>query len=271
MAQPTCQTEGVEQVLINSMKPLGGLLVEPALFLAGITGFRCESQDIGKDWEMCLMNHTSSFHDPNLLLRSFYEAQNPIIIQKYYMSENRRRITIGSSMRPNHFSQSPYDCYALSYCLANSSNHFCITIRIHNESDCTSLEMFAKGMKDHYKSTELRVECLELNLHIPSALPHISGHVTQAMMVPHSIVLSNYAKCLYWLTNVDFLRELRSLTFIYDAEDLQFSTEFIKSLTSLETLNVMATQYALFSTISLQWLPALAFLTKLKVLKIKFP
>ena len=73
-----------EESLLASLESLGESLVEPAIFLAGITGCRCQSQDDRNPWEMYL-SHVA-LDAAELLPRSLYEAQNPAIVPHYFSS-----------------------------------------------------------------------------------------------------------------------------------------------------------------------------------------
>ena len=118
-----------EEDLLSSLEPLRESLVEPAIFLAGITGWRCQSEDGRNHWEMYLSHDTAGVEDPSVLLRSLYEAQNPTILSHYFNADSdRRKILIGTDI--SWASRTPYDCYALSYCLAHSSYQFTLVIGV---------------------------------------------------------------------------------------------------------------------------------------------
>ena len=68
-----------EEALISSLQLERSSLVEPAIFLAGITGWRCQSEDGENHWETYL-NHVAVENKKNsVLLWSLYEAQNPTL------------------------------------------------------------------------------------------------------------------------------------------------------------------------------------------------
>ena len=77
--------------LLSSLEPLEESLVEPAIFLAGITGWRCQSDDGRNHWEMYLSHDTACVSDPSVLLRSLYEAQNPTILSHYFNADSDSR------------------------------------------------------------------------------------------------------------------------------------------------------------------------------------
>ena len=118
-----------EDALISSLAPLGGSLVEPAVFLSGITGLRSQSENERNHWEMYLSHDTVGIIDGKVLLCSLYEAQNEYIILHYLTADtSRRQVGIGSKY--DNSLTTPYDCYALSYCLAHSSDQFSLRIVI---------------------------------------------------------------------------------------------------------------------------------------------
>ena len=53
-----------EEDLLSSLKPLRESLVEPAIILAGITGWRCQPEDGRNHWEMYLSHYTAGVSDP---------------------------------------------------------------------------------------------------------------------------------------------------------------------------------------------------------------
>ena len=61
-----------EEALISSLAPLGESLVEPAVFLSGITGLRSQSEDDRNHWEMYLINKTVGIEYHQVLLPGFH-------------------------------------------------------------------------------------------------------------------------------------------------------------------------------------------------------
>ena len=57
-----------EALMISSLAPLGGSLVEPAIFLSGITGLRSQSEDDRNHWEMYLSHNNVGIGDCKVLL-----------------------------------------------------------------------------------------------------------------------------------------------------------------------------------------------------------
>ena len=134
-----------ERALITKLEPISSTLGEPAVFLAGITGLKCES--VQKNlWEICF----SDLNDNSIALRSLYEAQNPSILASISFDRN---LSIGHD---------PYDSYAVSYCISHCSNEVSLHITIYESS--SSIEAFCRGLHDHCKSTVLRVNRLYVNI-----------------------------------------------------------------------------------------------------------
>ena len=129
-----------ERALITKLEPISSTLREPAVFLAGITGLKCESVQ-KNPWE----SYLSDLNGSSIALRSLYEAQNPSILAS--ISFNSLSITYD-----------PYDSYAVSYCISHCSNKVSLHITINGSS--SSIEAFCLGLHDHCKSTVLRVDRL---------------------------------------------------------------------------------------------------------------
>ena len=162
-----------EEALISSLWQQRSSLVEPAIFLAGITGWRCQAGDNNR-WEPYLSHDTANVKDPSVLLRSLYEAQNPAILSHFFSETRigcRREVLIGQFSSPSqsqYIIQAPYDCYALSYCLAHSADIFNLSLGIRRDDDISLVETFVKGLEDHCKSTTPRVKELKVELEIES-------------------------------------------------------------------------------------------------------
>ncbi|CAI8050247.1 hypothetical protein GBAR_LOCUS27609 [Geodia barretti] len=215
-----------EKALISSLEPLGKSLVEPAIFLAGITGMRCQSGDDRNHWEMYLSLDIASIESARMvLLRSLYEAQNQTMRPRIY------NCNIVSSF------PTPYDCYALSYCVSHL-DQFNLTVFIEDGDDVSLLETFVKGLEDHRKSTTPKIKFLHLNC----------GYVANA-----------FNRCIYWLNKVDidtFCLESTVLKYAIDNNLLQSLVKFesleidnsdlrswewlpsLKSLTELKALSI---------------------------------
>ena len=232
-----------EEDLLSSLEPLEESLVEPAIFLAGITGWRCQSEDGRNPWEMYLSHGTARVSDPSVLLRSLYEAQNPTILSHYFNADSgRREIRIGTIV--SRASRTPYNCYALSYCLAHSSDQFRLSICVSGDDDVSLVETFVKGLEDHCKPTSPpTVSYLRVRLYIDS----VEG--------------SN--KCLFWLTKAKFLPKLEKIGFITRVLNSPLAHTFLQSLVNLQSLVVQVTHPT-----SWEWLAALKSLRELKVLRI---
>ena len=232
-----------EEDLLSSLKPLRESLVEPAIFLAGITGMRCQSEDGRNHWEMYLSHDTAGVSDLNVLLRSLYEAQNPTILSHYFNADSDRRvIDIGTHV--SRASRTPYDCYALSYCLAHSSDQFRLSIKVSRDDDVSLVETIVKGLEDHCKPTSPpAVRYLEVRLDIDS----VEG--------------SN--KCMFWLAKAKFSPKLEEIDFKTTVLNSALAHTFLQSLVNLQSLVVYVTHPT-----SWEWLAALKSLRELKVLRI---
>ena len=241
------------KALISSLERQRSSLREPAIFLAGITGWRCHSK-ARCNWETYLNLGTKDVKDHSVLLQSLYEAQNPTLLPHYYAvqkSDNRRKISIGSfkssaqqvAIHTRYDGESsaqqlaihtPYDCYALSYCLAHSSDQFSLSIGISTDDEVVLVETFVKGLKDHCKSTTPRVTKLKLR--------------------QTTLSVKNVNNCLFWLTQANCLAEVEEMKFGSTSSvscDLAYTC--LKKLVKL--------QFIFIHIPSWQWLPALKSLS----------
>ena len=224
-----------EESLLASLESLGESLVEPAIFLAGITGCRCQSQDDRNPWEMYLSHVAShAVPAPELLPRSLYEAQNPAVIPHYFSSMGKRHVSVG-------LGPTPYSSYALSYCLAHSSDQF--TLTIHVRDTISDVETFVKGLNDHCKSTSPKIRCLNITVFTYSV----------------EIV----TKSLHWIMKSNFLNELEEMEYYnFKHFDSSLLHSFLLLLIKLQKLQI-ETYF-----ISWEWLTSLKSLSKLRVLDI---
>ena len=194
-----------EAALISSLAPLGESLVEPAVFLSGITGLRSQSENERNHWEMYLSHDTVSMRYCKVLLRSLYEAQNEGIIPNSFTAEtSRRQVDIGS-LFINSLS-TPYDCYALSYCLAHSSNLFLLSFGIRRDDEVALAETLVKGLEDHCTSTTPSVEHLRV------------------VLGTESEEISN--KAMFWLMKAKFMPAVEKLYF----ESIVVNSDFTLAL-----------------------------------------
>ena len=181
-----------EEDLLSSLKPLGQSLVEPAIFLAGITGWRCQSEDGRNHWEMYLSHDTAGVRERSVLSCSLYEAQNPTILSHYFNADSdRRKIGFGQYTTCSR----PYDCYALSYCLAHSLDEFKLSIHVSRDDDVSLVETFVKGLEDHCKPTS----------------PPTVRHLRLQLHTYYSFAVSE--RCLFWLAKVVFLPRVELVVF----------------------------------------------------------
>ena len=256
-SQPYRGSSREEEDLLSSLKPLERSLVEPAIFLAGITGWRCQSEDGRNHWEMYLSHDTAGVGDPNVLLRSLYEAQNPTILSHYFnVGSYRREIDIGtdiyltsqisteSIIRVSRASRTPYDCYALSYCLAHSSDQCRLSVSVWRDDDVSLVETFVKGLEDHCKPTS------------PPTVRYL-----RVVFYIESVEGSN--KCMFWLAKATFLPKLGEIKFETTVLNSALAHTFLQSLVNLQSLVVHVRHPT-----SWEWLAALRSLRELKVLRI---
>ena len=239
--------------LISSLAPLRRSLVEPAVFLSGITGLRSQSEDDRNHWEMYLSHGIALTHYWRVLLRSLYEAQNEYILSHYFTARDyfMGEVDIGSfnsinSNLPNILLTTPYDCYALSYCLAHSSDQFSLGFGIGN--DATPLvETFIKGFEDHCTSTTLSIKSVRVKLETESE------------------EISN--KAIFWLIKAKFMPavekfSLESIGFFNS--DLMLA--LLQSLVKLKSLHIFGTTHP--QPTSLEWFAGLKSLSELRELYI---
>ena len=225
-----------EEALLSSLEEQGSSLEEPAIFLAGITGWICQSQDDRNHWEMYLSHDTKSVRS-DLLIQSLYEAQNPNLLSHYFAAEetNRRDIFIIVSLPPYH-------CYALGYCVAHSSVPLDLTIVIDTDDDVSLLETFVRGLVDHCtKSNIPRVQSLEIRM--------------------NSEVNSDKG-LKFWIMKAPFLSEVKELEFVIFT-GVCISTDYLQSFIKLQSLTIYSV-----SRLSWEWVTALKSLNELKSLVI---
>ena len=233
-----------EEALMSSLKEQRSSVEEPAIFLAGITGWRCQSEDDRNHWETYLSRDTANVGNSPVLLQSLYEAKNDALVTYYFAAEctdknlgipfsdlSRMKIHIGS------FS-TPYHSYACSYCFAHSSAPFSVSILISEENEMSSLETFVKGLRDHCSVSAPHVKDLKLNSN-----KHLN-------------------KCLSWIKQVEFLPELEEMHFKSCVKSIPVQS-FLKSLVKLRLLDIN-----IDSSTSWEWLASLKSLSELKVLQI---
>ena len=232
-----------EVALISLLVTLGDSLVEPAVFLTGITGLRSQSEDDRHHWEMYLSHHTVGIEDCQVLLRSLYEAQNEDIIEHYFTAENsRRQVAIGSGY--SNSLTTPYDCYSLSYCLAHSSNEFSLSIVIRRDDDVSLVETLVKGLEDYCTSTTPSVEHLRVEL------------VTESEEMPN--------KTMFWLMKAKFMPAVEKLHFESNVLNNDLTLALLQLLSQLQSLVIHIFRH----TPSLEWLAGLKSLSELRELNL---
>ena len=153
---------------VSKLKPLTSSLAEPAIFLAGITGWRGPSGN--NPWETYVSTTTTKRSTFSVLLRSLYESQNQEICKHCIDVILSWEITIMSSRYPTPASSpsalvvsTAYDCYALSYFLSyfQENNNPRLNVAI-NDGDTSLVEMFSRGVHDHCDSKTVKIRYLEL-------------------------------------------------------------------------------------------------------------
>ena len=247
-----------EEALISSLEKQRSSLVEPAIFLAGITGWRCQSEDDRNHWEIYLNDKVEN-RNASVLLQSLYEAQNHTLFPHYF-NDSQRKFLIGSvkatTIPPvnecNPDPHTPYDCYALSYCLANSSDQLCsfLSFGFNKDNDIPLVETFVKGLNDHCLSTTPRVKHLEIKESSPSLVN----------------------RGLLWLMRANFLTTVEESVLDITIINNSGAQTFLSSLVNLQSLildppSVFSDDTSTAIT-SWEWLDGLKSLREIKVLHI---
>ena len=238
-----------EEALLSSLEYQMSSLVEPAIFLAGITGWRCHSQNDSNHWEMYLSHDMADVENTSVLLRSLYEARNPTLVPLYFASNSSRNVYIGLGSGLSG-PTTPYDCYALSFCLANSSEEygFSLSFAFNRDYDISLVETFVKGLNDHCKSTTpLRVKSLQIY------------HSSQPSLVDRGLL---------WLVRANLLNTKECCL---DSTIINSSVahQFLQTLHNLQSLDVRSSALRLGSPItSWEWLTGMKSLSELKQLHI---
>ena len=237
-----------EEALILSLWCRRSSLVEPAIFLAGITGWRCQSEDDRNHWEMYLSHDIVGRGDASVLLRSLYEAQNPTLLPYYFtdfLIGSVKPTMIRSINLSDPDPHTPYDCYALSYCLANSSDQLCYSLSFgfSNDNDILLVETFVKGLNDHCLTTTPRVKHLKIEASSPSLVD----------------------RGLLWLMRANFLATVEESYLDPTIINSSGAQTFLSSLVNLQSLK---TQSCSTPITPWGWLAVLKSLSELKVLHI---
>ena len=229
-----------EADLISSLEPLGESLVEPAVFLSGITGLRSQSEDGRNHWEMYLSHSTAGIIDSKLLLRSLYEAQNEDIIPHYFSAEiSRRNVSVDVGYRLI----TPYDFYAFSYCLAHSLHRFSFFTTITSEHAYSLMETLVKGLEDHCTSITVSVDYLNVTL------LYVSEEVAK--------------KAIFWLVKAKFLLAVENMHLSFELLNSDLILSLLQSFVKLQSLVIRSAHQT-----SLEWLAGLKSLSELRILDI---
>ena len=241
--QVSCTLCKEERALLVSLMSKRESLIEPAIFLSGITGLTCQSEDGTTNlWEGYVSEITGDMQDPNLMVRCLYEAQSPTILSQCFPADesnnSMREVRIGKTYSRI---QTPYDCYALSFCLTHSPGQFSLFVEVWDEEEISLVETFVKGLVDHCRGTLPAVKSLQVELHTSS--------------------LEIYNKCLLWLTRAK-LCEVEELKLESTLVDGVIASNFLKRFHKLRSLSMK------IQSPSWEWLSALHNLTELKVLHV---
>ena len=238
-----------EEALISSLWYQRSSLVEPAIFLAGITGWKYQSEDDRNHWEMYLSHDTADVSDTSVLLRSFYEAQNPTLVPLYFASNSRRNVCIGSRVIRLSDPKTPYECYALSFCLANSSEEygFSLSLTFNSDYDISLVETFVKGLNDHCKST--------------------TPLIVESLLIEGSSQPSLVDRGLLWLVRANLLNTKECCL---DPTIINSSVahQFLQTLHNLQSLDVSSVYLDFPPITSWEWLAGIRSLSELKKLHI---
>ena len=154
---------------LSKLNPLTSSLAEPAIFLAGITGWRGPSGN--NPWETYVSTTTTKRSTFSVLLRSLYESQNQEICKHCIDVILSWEITILSSRYPAPASSpsalvvsTAYDCYALSYFLSyfQENNNPRLNVII-GDGNTSLVEMFSRGVHDHCDGKTVKIRKLHLD------------------------------------------------------------------------------------------------------------
>ena len=226
--------------------------VQHAVFLPGITGLKPQSEGDINHWEKYLLQYTAHTEDYKWLLHSLYEAQNDNIIQHYFTAGTykRKQVFIGSDY--NNPLSTPFDYYALSYCMAHSSDRFRLIFTITSDNEVSLLETLVKGLEDHCISNTPLVEFLWLV--IDTSFDDISD------------------KTIFWLLKTKFLSKIEKLIFTPRVLKSDLILAFLQSFVKLQSLTIEVRMTWRSSqekhSNSLECLGALKSLSELRELKI---
>ena len=230
-----------EKACILSLKTKQISVLEPAKFLAGITGWKFQPGCGQNHWERYLSHDTRLCDDNKVLLCSLYESQNPAIVPHYFISDSekpRKEITIDSHLKP-------YDCYSLSYCVAHCTEKLILNLNLQVTNDTSHIEMFVKGVKDHCISCTPIIKELGLLLYTDST--------------------EDSSKFMFWITKPEFPKSVEKLSFTFKSNVVKADLvlDFLQSLPSLQSVVISVDWPS-----SWEWLAALSSLKNLQLLHI---
>ena len=223
--------------LISHLKPLGHSLREPAIFMAGITGWICQSEQSSNCWEEYLTHAATPRGSFWVFVRSLYEAQNSTIIPYLFAVENNnhRKLYVNCST-------TPHDCYALCYVIAHYTDNLQLSLDFRNENGISIIRTFVKGLHDHCKSTPPRIKDLEL-----------------------AYSMESLNECLFWMIKANFLVQIENIKLQSKILNGVLAHDFLKSMANLRSLIIDLDCHT-----SWLWMDALESLSELKILRISY-
>ena len=225
-----------EEVCISNLKLSS---VEPAIFLAGITGMKGQSQNDRNPWETYLSHDTRSCIQENkIFLRSLYESQNPALFSHYFTSEKRKEVILNAFV-------APYDCYGLSYLITNCNEELILGVTLLNTNDTSHVEIFVKGLDDHCTCSTPTVKNLNLLLWSDST--------------------KESDKFMFLISQPNFLKNVQRVSFTLKAKIVSAGLvcQFLQSLVNVKSLVISVDEPS-----SWEWLAALNSLIELQSLDI---
>ena len=206
-----------EEALISSLKRIRRSLEEPTIFLAGITGFKSQSEDGKNHWEMYISHNAAHISRHKVLLFSLYEAQNEDI---FAAGMNSMEVTISPGYKSFY---TPYEFYTLSYFLAHSPHRLRLLFTITSDNEVSLLETFVKGLEDHCTSIIPSVEFLSVEI------------------ISHLEEISN--KAMFWLIKANFIPTVKKFHFIVEVVNKDLALTLFQSLVGLNSLQIHNVRY----------------------------
>ena len=239
-----------EKALLASLAQVEESLIEPAVFLAGITELKGQSPSESNHWEVYFSHDTVGITNYSVLLISLYEAQNSNILPYYFNAETSRLIfSIGFETTSSKYFfcfenllSISYDCLQLSYFLAHSRD-LKIRIVIIGKDDLYLVHSLLKYIEEQCSHTIPKAKHFRIN--ISFAESEEISRITLSLLLKSNL-----------LPGIEEL-EYESICLHSD-----LTQKFLKSLVKLKSLNFVSKEH------SWEWLVALKSLFDLRVLDI---